>query len=143
MIFWWDNFDKNLDKSAGGGSMHIAPGKVGKEPVSDTQCLKEIVLLIKTLPWYCHQNQRSIQKKIVLSHEPFHSDAKFTFKELLTMFLFSRVWAVNKRFHVNLLVLWLNFMQMRFYHKLLWLTYHQYIITSFYDLRTTSTNTYD
>lgn len=50
MIFWWDNFDKNLDKSAGGGSMHIAPGKVGKEPVSDTQCLKEIVLLIKTLP---------------------------------------------------------------------------------------------
>ena len=42
-IFWWDNFDENIDKSGGGGSMHIALGMVCKEPVTDSQCLKEIV----------------------------------------------------------------------------------------------------
>lgn len=39
-MFWWGNIDENLDKSAGGGSMHIASGMVCKEPVSDSQCLK-------------------------------------------------------------------------------------------------------
>ena len=25
-IFWWDNYDKNTETNAGGGSIHVTPG---------------------------------------------------------------------------------------------------------------------
>ena len=35
-IFCWDNLNKNIDKKIGGGSIHITPGIVFQENVTDT-----------------------------------------------------------------------------------------------------------
>ena len=35
-MFWWDNFDRNIETSSGGGSIHNTPGIVFQEQSSDT-----------------------------------------------------------------------------------------------------------
>ena len=32
-MFWWDNLDKNVDRTSDGGSIHVTPGIVFQEEV--------------------------------------------------------------------------------------------------------------
>ena len=61
-IFWWDNFDKNVDRSVGGGSIHITPGIAFQEIVSEAEYQKETVAI-----------PRSKRCSIILPSDPYPS----------------------------------------------------------------------
>ena len=58
-IFWWGNFDKNFERSAGGGSIHITPGIAFQEIVSEAEYQKETVAI-----------PRSKRHSIILPSDP-------------------------------------------------------------------------
>ena len=58
-VFWWGNFDKNVDTSVGGGSTQITPGTAFQEVVSEAEYQKETV----TIP-------RSKRHSIILPSDP-------------------------------------------------------------------------
>ena len=60
-VFWWDNFDQNVDIEAGGGSIHNTPGVAFQEKTEPTKLCQLEQEMAKT-------NRRSL---IVEEDEPF------------------------------------------------------------------------
>ena len=110
-IFWWDNFDKNVDRGVGGGFIHITPGIVFQEIVSEAEYQKETVaiprskrrsiilptdpdpsLAIKIIP-------QKDPAKFTTSLEPVYSESSENFMQLLAFRKLSRYGASNKELH--------------------------------------------
>ena len=47
-FFWWDNFDKNIDRACGGGSILITPGIAFQEKVVGSQLQDTNLILNKS-----------------------------------------------------------------------------------------------
>ena len=101
-IFWWDNFDKNVDRSVGGGSIHITPGIAFQEIVSEAEYQKETVAIPRSkrcsiiLPSDPYPslaikiNPKNNPAKFTTSLEPVYSEASESFRQLLALCKLSR-----------------------------------------------------
>ena len=104
-------FDKNIDRSVGGGSIHITPGIAFQEIVSEAEYQKETVAIPRSkrrsiiLPsdpdssLAIKINPQKNPAKFTTSLEPVYFEASESFVQLLALGKLSRYDASNKELH--------------------------------------------
>ena len=94
-VFWWDNFDRNIETTSGAGSIHTTPGIAFQEDSAAVVVRQEEISIPKSKRRSIEISGENVRKRVAVNSKAEHHLLKLRLAPLFQMLNF----CVKSRFY--------------------------------------------